>query len=265
MKEIYAITGKKGHGKDTFAKLVQSMHPSFTIIHFADRLKVISQEIFGLSADQVQNPSFKEVPFPEPIEMDLYLEGMRSKTGLDLQPAGMVAHSPREIMQYLGTEYVRKVQRDYWIRCAIDGIGDGRRVLIPDTRFLNEARAVREIRGYVIRITRVDAPTSQDAHDSETELDNITPDLLVGVRTGDLTLVRWVAALVSMGEFTAASRYDYRGVEAALKRYWTGIPDAECADVLWGTGPRIQTFNNVLEYYAKGSENLSLSMIPAST
>lgn len=253
MKEIYAVSGKKGHGKDTFAKLVQGMNGSFSVVHFADKLKAIAQEVFGLSIEQTQDPSLKEVPFEEPIEMDLHLQDMRVLTGLqDLQPAGKVAKTPREVMQFLGTEYVRKAQGDYWIRSTIDGIQDGSRVLIPDTRFINEARAVRDIRGYVIRVTRIDLASSNDTHDSEVEIDKITPDLLIGVRTGDLTLPRWVAALISMGEFTQASRYDFRGIIMALQLHKNGFPAAECADVLWGTGPRIQTFHNALEYYTKG-------------
>ena len=237
MKEIYAVSGKKGHGKDTFAKLVQGMNGSFSVVHFADKLKAIAQEVFGLSIEQTQDPSLKEVPFEEPIEMDLHLQDMRVLTGLqDLQPAGKVA----------------KAQGDYWIRSTIDGIQDGSRVLIPDTRFINEARAVRDIRGYVIRVTRIDLASSNDTHDSEVEIDKITPDLLIGVRTGDLTLPRWVAALISMGEFTQASRYDFRGIIMALQLHKNGFPAAECADVLWGTGPRIQTFHNALEYYTKG-------------
>lgn len=195
--KLYGITGKKGHGKDTFARLVVEADGTFVVTHFAKALKQMIPRIFGVTANQLNDPDLKEVPLTSPIEIDSFLPAMRSETGLNIQPAGRIARSPREIMQLFATEYVRKAQWDYWVQRLIADISTYERVLIADVRFPNEEKAIRDAGGKIIKIVKIDAPLVIDGHASETEIDKIEPDLLVGVKNGDLHTLQQIADLVA--------------------------------------------------------------------
>jgi hypothetical protein len=265
--QIYGIAGRKRHGKDTFARAVESAaallpkaSPFYTT-HFADPLKNMACDIFGLTHEQMYADELKEAPLEKPIVMDLYLATMRTVTGLlEIQPAGLVAHTPRQVAQFFGTDYVRRIQDDYWIQHTINGLrpnlkGAAQRVLIPDTRFPNEAAALRAAGGRIIKIIRIDAPTSADEHPSEKMVDAIEPDLLLGVRTGDLTLVDRAAKLIAMNKFDRALSLDYRKIKPALEAYAGGASADSAARMMGHKSPHTLYF--LVAYYG-----LSLSRRP---
>jgi hypothetical protein len=211
--EIYGITGEKGHGKDTFARLIMGINPLFQVTHFGGHLKQIAERVFGLTNDQMNDPTLKEAPLKKPITMDLFLEGLRRETSLPIQPRNKVGYSPREVMQYLGTEYIRSVQGDYWVHQVLRSIEGHHHFLVPDARFNNEVDGIRSIGGRIIKILRIDAPPSGDKHISETGCAKIIPDLTLGARTGDFSLLKLVAQLIATNNFDAALRYDYNIAE----------------------------------------------------
>lgn len=208
---IIGITGYKRHGKDSLAHLIQDQDPeAWSIHHFAGPLKQMTCEVFDLDPVVVWEDELKEAPFDTPIEMDDRLGAMRAATGLDLKPAGMVAKHPRHLLQYFGTEYVRATDPDYWFKKLDEAIEDSANVLIPDTRFLNEAQYIWGRCGQVVKVERVDLEDAGDPHASEREIDKIAPDLLLGTRTGRFELQNRVAELIGEGRFEDALQYDYR-------------------------------------------------------
>lgn len=214
---VYGISGLKNHGKDTLARFIQREReklgtlPSFHVTHFAYELKRLCQVVFGLTEAQVYDQDLKEVPLPEPIEMDKYLTRMGEETGLHIRHACKFAKSPREVMQYFGTEYVRKTQDNYWLDCVLKVVAEkGDFVLVPDTRYQNEVDALRSIGGKVIKVKRLGLPEGVDGHSSETEMAKIEPDLLLVTVTDNFSLQEEVAKRLAVGDFAAAQQYDFR-------------------------------------------------------
>lgn len=260
VREIYGIMGGKGHGKDTFARLVTeanarqsrshrgSAKAVFAIHHFAGALKRMSARIFGLKDDQMHDPSLKEAALSSPVDMDLFVDAMCLETGLAIQPAGKIARSAREILQFFGTEYVRRAQSDYWIQRLLHDASQ-RRVLVPDTRFANEVTALRSVGGRIIKIVRIDIQPTEDAHASEEEQKTIEPDLLIATRTGDLSLPSRVANLVALGKFDAALRYDYRRALRAIQSYTSGASVEDSARLLGQKHKDPYALHNLLSYY----------------
>lgn len=232
--QVYAITGWKGHGKDTFANSIVGFNKSFVITHFAAPLKRMSGRVFGLTEAQMNDPKLKEAPLEKPIVMDLFLAQMREETGLDIQPANMIAYTPRQVLQYFGTEYVRKVQDDFWVQKIVEFVRNHpkKKVLIPDCRFPNEAAAVWGLGGKIIRVLRLDVPLPEDAHPSEREIENITPDLLIGKVSSDMSLQTRIAKLVAMNRFDSALIYDYRSAQRAVSLYAANGSLESCASEL---------------------------------
>lgn len=154
MVKIIGIAGKRMVGKTTFAELYLESHININqhiyMRAFADPLKETCKILFNLSNDQLNNQLYKE------IEDERW-----NKT-------------PRKIMQWLGTDIMRKQFReDFWIynwlvwynskKWNNDDI-----ILIPDVRFQNEIEFIHNIlNGKIILIKRSINMTNIDEHLSE--------------------------------------------------------------------------------------------------
>lgn len=111
-----------------------------------------------------------------------------------MSPFGMTY---RELLQKVGTEAMRnQIHTDVWVRALFaefisttwtwshelsKPVPDEPRWLITDVRFENEADAIKERGGLMIRIFRnPDGPnTSTDLHPSETALDDYPHDITI--------------------------------------------------------------------------------------
>jgi hypothetical protein len=186
-KLVIGISGFKGHGKDTLAKLIskhkyyaQNCSPkdNFHITAFAAPVKEMLKDIFNVTHDQLSIQALKEKPFENPIVMDDYLSQMSERTKLSLNPLNKIALSIRDLMQMFGTDYVRSVQDNYWIKKWLKEVKNHKYVIVSDIRFLNEAEAVKSLNGIIVRIFKDDF-ISHDNHQSESEQEKIKIDYAV--------------------------------------------------------------------------------------
>lgn len=161
MTKVIVISGKAGSGKDTFAGLLagqmENRNRAVLITHYADLLKFICTNYFGWN-------------------------GVKDQEG-------------RSLLQYVGTNKIRRRYPNYWVDFIIDMLdifdADWDFVLIPDCRFPNEISKFRQA-GYDVRHIHVNRPgyenpltESQRAHPSENALEGIKPDYTVN-NEGDL-------------------------------------------------------------------------------
>jgi hypothetical protein len=158
---LIAMTGGKGSGKDTFAKvLVQEF--DFVHTRFADPLKNMLRTLFADAG----------------IDAEDYIEGPFKEAPCDI----LCGRTPRHAMQTLGTEWRDMIDRKLWSRLwqarVQTFLKQGLPVVVTDCRFIHEAAAIRNMGGYIIR---VDRPTlrNDDSHVSETEMSLIDPDEIV--------------------------------------------------------------------------------------
>lgn len=124
----------------------ENMWPYVKTYHFADYLKKICVELFGLSPSQVY--------------------GTDEEKNTDTE-YGM---SARSFLQYLGTDVMRKIKDDIWVESTVKIILQENPLvaLVPDVRFPNEVEAIHQSGGVVLRLTR-DVYSSD--HKCETALD----------------------------------------------------------------------------------------------
>lgn len=152
---IVTISGKAQHGKDTLGnKLFDALKKNgdrVLLTHNADLLKYMCKAYFGWDGEKDSNG--------------------------------------RKLLQYVGTDVVRKKEPDFWVDFLIrvmklfDDYWDY--VIIPDTRFPNEIDRFID-NGFKVTHVRVIRPdfdnglsAEQQNHISETALDNTTPDWIV--------------------------------------------------------------------------------------
>jgi hypothetical protein len=144
MSIVIGIGGKKASGKSTVAEIIkkrlETEGKSVLIVPFAEALKDEVGDACGVSDEDIE--------------------------------ANKAVFRP--ILQWWGTEFRKKFQGwdNYWVEIVNDKMIDEYydAYIIPDVRFLNEAKYITGKGGYLIKVKR-GMPTN-DTHASETELDN---------------------------------------------------------------------------------------------
>jgi len=162
---IIGISGKARSGKDAIATYLTTEH-GFQRRALADSLKDAARSIFGWDDDHVHG-TLKET-------VDRFW-----------------GFSPRWALQKMGTEAMRdNFSEDVWIRSLRKYIDthSGKPFVVPDVRFPDEAQAIRDWGGILIRITRPGIePVGIDGHVSETALDDWRDWDFVVDNDGDLS------------------------------------------------------------------------------
>ncbi|ABM37582.1 deoxynucleotide monophosphate kinase family protein [Polaromonas naphthalenivorans] len=190
---IIGLCGLASCGKDTVAQLL-AVHLRFSQLAFADALRNEVCQAFGIDQSILTRRDTKEVPTPalalrrcstvSGFAMAMISQGKWLEPGRSLKEEFFAPRSPRQIMQWWGTEYRRIYSgQDYWTRTLkarvyIQQESNQWRHVISDVRFDNEAEAVRAMGGVIWQIKR--PGLKHDAsHVSETDGSRFKPDLVI--------------------------------------------------------------------------------------
>ena len=159
MATVITVSGKAESGKDFCSKILKKelerLGKKVLIVHYADYLKFIATQYFGWNGE-------KDV------------EG-------------------RRLLQWLGTDVVRKRYPDFWVetvsRLLIVFSPDFDFFLIPDTRFPNEIDKMMDCFNVIsVKINRINYENTltpeQRNHASETSLDDYPFDCVVEAESG---------------------------------------------------------------------------------
>lgn len=171
---IVGLSGKKRSGKDTFASTLIAER-GFRRVSFADNVRQGALDldpIIRFEEDEwhLSVASFEAGPRYE------RLSAIVDRIGWE---AAKEIREVRRTLQRFGSESIRKLDPEFWVRAAMmQAHATPGPVVITDVRFENEAKAVTDAGGVVVRITRPGLE-SADEHPSETALDAYPWDLEV--------------------------------------------------------------------------------------
>jgi hypothetical protein len=180
---LIGISGRARAGKDTLAEFFIKKF-GFKRVSFADSLKEVCSEAFGIPLDTFHDNNKKDVAFEKPLQVNI--DHMQSLVML-LKGAGcaptqaqidnliddgisMQFVSPRDLLQRVGTNLCRNHLGDsMWINIFKDKIKKTEgHCIVTDVRFLNERAAITDLNGINILIIRESLPPlPADAHESE--------------------------------------------------------------------------------------------------
>lgn len=137
----------------------KNIWPYVKIYHFADYLKSIAINLFGLDASKV---------YGNDNDKNTTTDFSWNKMPASNKKCGKL--TIREFLQYFGTKLVRRIKDNAWVESTINIINNenSELALIPDVRFPNEVLAIKENGGIVIRLTR---NIYDDKHECESALD----------------------------------------------------------------------------------------------
>ena len=138
-----------------------NMWPWVKLYNFADPVKEMCVNLFGLTHDQVYGTEENK---NEKIHLlwENVLTGWPEKTG---------QMTAREFMQFFGTNVMRKIYDNVWTNACLNKIAnEGSELsIIADERFPNEVEAINKAGGKVLRLER---NVHNDNHESEVALDS---------------------------------------------------------------------------------------------
>ena len=169
---IITVSGKARHGKDftavALAERFKNSGKKVLITHYADLLKFICKNMFNWN-------------------------GKKDEAG-------------RHILQYVGTDIVRKQSPDFWVDYIINVLtlfgSEWDYVIIPDTRFPNEIERLQnkgQFQVISIHVNRInfDNGLSKEAqsHLSEHALDNFNFDFKL-INNGDKTYLKVIDSIL---------------------------------------------------------------------
>jgi hypothetical protein len=151
MSQIIGIVGFIGSGKDTVADYLVNFH-GFRRESFANSLKDAVAQVFGWDREMLEGRTKQSREWREARD-EWWSKRLKKVI------------TPRWVLQYWGTEVVRKgFHDDMWVaslenrlRTSTDDI------VITDCRFPNEIKAIRNAGGKVVRIKRGPEPEWFDA------------------------------------------------------------------------------------------------------
>lgn len=187
---VIGLTGPMGSGKDTVADLLTT-HCGAHKMAFADALRAEIVEAYCIEHVYLTRRETKEHPLSALalsrcldtafvgrmlIQHQLFNDGQ-----LDME----APRSPRQIMQWWGTEYRRAAQPGYWVSKAAQLIHwrhqamRDRLIVITDVRFEDEANMVRALGGQIWQIKRPGCEVPASAHVSEVTGEAFTPNLVI--------------------------------------------------------------------------------------
>jgi hypothetical protein len=203
---IIGLSGYAKSGKDTVATMIQeyyaesagsgTTYTNWQIKKFSGKLKVIASLLTGIPEEKFEDQEFKQSCL-----------GIEWSYPVDIPEHGneMWDMSVREFLQRLGTDAVRNglhtnawvnaLMADYLTEERVYDLGGGMKHVTPaskwiitDVRFPNEAQAIKDRGGVIVRIDRFGIEPV-NAHESETALNNWTFDYKIA-NISDLVSLR---------------------------------------------------------------------------
>jgi hypothetical protein len=171
--------------------LEEYVHPYIKLYSFADTLKKFCVEVLGIDRETIygtneqknQPTHLKWEDMPSVCTDDEFW--YQHNEWFEECQDNFIFHKPgpmtsREVMQYFGTNIVRKMYGPAWAKETLNRIDKEGTVLavITDCRFLDEVQEIQNYRGKVVKLSRNPYP---DSHISEIQLDEQSEDIFDAV------------------------------------------------------------------------------------
>ena len=169
---LVAFVGKKGSGKSTAAKSLE--------------------EEYGFVRHNFKDTLIAELKHKMPLLLDELVRVCAALSDGEWTVDRLFKEKPpvvRALLQNYGTEVRRADDPNYWVDAwgQLASALSEKDIVVDDVRFENEAQAIRDMGGVLIRIVKdsFDYPVL-DEHSSETEQDDIIVNHEIVVKEGEL-------------------------------------------------------------------------------
>ena len=174
---LIGLSGWARAGKDTVAARLVSEH-GYTKIGWADLLRACVVALDPVVGLEYQAPRAFGPRDQVPYRLVRYTEVL-DRYGYEGAKSSPFAEECRGALQKMGTEVGRNLLgADIWVQATMNSLDPAKRYVFIDCRFPNEADAVRDAGGKVLRVRREGVGPAND-HASETSLDDYRFDVII--------------------------------------------------------------------------------------
>jgi len=166
---IISISGRKLSGKTTLAN--EAIKKGFIKISFADKLKRITSELIKCPVEDLSDPIKKEEKFKTPLHWLDLKDKLEKILNLSLTNGikNELLESKRDVLQFVGTEVLRRVDSEYHVNSLREQIEPNKNYVTDDCRFLNEFQLLSSLGAVSILVIRPSHMVYSN-HESETAL-----------------------------------------------------------------------------------------------
>lgn len=168
---IIGISGYSGSGKDLVGTIIQEISLNkWHVKKWAGKLKTMASILTGIPVEKFEDQQFKKTEMGPEWDCQFYTEG----SGWQRRPMLV-----RDFLQKLGTDAIRNgLHENTWVNATLADYASDANWIITDTRFPNEAEAIKKAGGIVVRINRPGVEPI-NPHPSETSLDDWNFDAVI--------------------------------------------------------------------------------------
>lgn len=168
---VIGFAGRMRSGKTELAKICQKN--GYEKLYFALPLKQLCADILDISIDELNRAKNENIPIEITIGKDV-CEILSEETNIPIGTTteicdGKYLHTVRDMLQFIGTDYIRKYNSDWHVNKIKEMIKNDVNYVIDDVRFPNEKRMIEELGGDCWFVTRTTLDNVSN-HESETSI-----------------------------------------------------------------------------------------------
>ncbi len=202
MTVLLGLCGAKGAGKTSTFNIIKELSPNTQEIMLAKTIKKVCSRVLKIPIQFFEDPKLKEVKLTQPAYLSVtILEAMLIAFNLPLKRdsyrkhVGKTLETPRQIMQYIGTELIRAIEPDIHCKFALEDLKkDVKLGVVTDIRFPNEqeffAKNSNNFMMVYIKNSKAENVAKSDTHASENYLTDLKMNALIIENDGTLADLR---------------------------------------------------------------------------
>ena len=168
---IIGFAGRCRSGKTVLSEVCEKY--GYQRLSFALPLKQLCADILDISIDELNRAKNENIPIEITIGKDV-CEILSEETNIPIETTteicdGKYLHTVRDMLQFIGTDYIRKYNSDWHVNRIREMIENNVNYVIDDVRFPNEKRMIEELGGDCWFVTRTTLDNVSN-HESETSI-----------------------------------------------------------------------------------------------
>lgn len=168
---VIGFAGRCRSGKTILSEVCEKY--GYQRLSFALPLKQLCANILDISIDELNRTKNENIPIEITIGKDI-CKILSEETNIPIGTTtdicdGKYLHTVRDMLQFIGTDYIRKYNSDWHVNRIREMIEDNVNYAIDDVRFPNEKRMIEELGGDCWFVTRTTLDNVSN-HESETSI-----------------------------------------------------------------------------------------------
>ena len=168
---VIGFAGRCRSGKTILSEVCEKY--GYQRLSFAIPLKQLCADILDISIDELNRAKNENIPIEITIGKNV-CEILSEETNIPIETTteicdGKYLHTVRDMLQFIGTDYIRKYNSDWHVNKIREMIEDNVNYVIDDVRFPNEKRMIEQLGGDCWFVTRTTLDNVSN-HESETSI-----------------------------------------------------------------------------------------------